>query len=103
MQTIATQIHVGVDRRLKIDLPDSVPIGEYEVLLVLNQRSAELPEVPVETDSLMPRWEKWFGEVDRLTLPDDPEAGDFPQQLLDKYRQQGLELRFCAIRGYCFA
>lgn len=41
MQTIETQVHVNEDRRLTIQLPDDLPIGEYEIVLVLNSRSAQ--------------------------------------------------------------
>ena len=92
MQTIETKIQVGPDRQLKIDLPATVSMGEYEVVLVLNHRSAETSAGPDEADALARRWDKWFEEVDRLPLPENPGAGDFQQHLVEKYRQQGLEL-----------
>lgn len=38
MQTIEARIQIGSDRTLLIQLPADVPTGEYEVVLVLNQR-----------------------------------------------------------------
>ena len=89
MQTIEAKIHVGADRQLRIDLPDTVLVGEYEVVLVLNQRSAA--EVDA-ADEIALGWEKWFGEVDQLSLLEGPGEGEFSQHLVAKYRQQGLDL-----------
>ncbi len=36
MQTIATKVNINQDRKLTIQLPDRIPAGEYEVVLVLN-------------------------------------------------------------------
>ena len=40
MQTIEARIQIGSDRTLSVQLPADVPTGEYEVVVVLNQRSA---------------------------------------------------------------
>jgi len=40
--------------------------------------------------TLKEKWEKWFSEVDQLEV--HPSSLDYHQQLLNKYRQQGLEL-----------
>jgi hypothetical protein len=39
VQTIETKVRVGSDRTLLVQLPTDVPTGEYDVVLVLNQRS----------------------------------------------------------------
>jgi hypothetical protein len=39
MQTIEAKVQIGADRTLQIQLPADVPVGEYEVVLVLNQAS----------------------------------------------------------------
>jgi hypothetical protein len=41
MQTIETKVRVGSDRTLLVQLPTDVPAGEYDVVLVLNQRSED--------------------------------------------------------------
>lgn len=41
MQTIEARVSVDEDRKLTIQLPASIPIGEYEVVLVLNTRPAQ--------------------------------------------------------------
>ena len=40
MQTIEARIMVGSDRTISMQLPADVPTGEYEIVLVLNQRSS---------------------------------------------------------------
>jgi len=38
-------------------------------------------------------WAKWFEEVDRLeVIPNHQDKSEYRQLLLNKYRQQGLEL-----------
>lgn len=41
MQTIETRVSVGDDRTLSMQLPADVPAGDYEVVLILNQRVPE--------------------------------------------------------------
>lgn len=48
MQTIATQVSVNEDRMLTIQLPADLPIGEYEIVLVLNDREIQ----PVKSSSI---------------------------------------------------
>ncbi len=45
MQTIEGWVQIGDDRRLSMELPAGVVAGEYEVVLVLNQRSATVSAV----------------------------------------------------------
>lgn len=40
MQTIEARILVGSDRTISVQLPADVPTGEYEIVLVLSQRSS---------------------------------------------------------------
>jgi hypothetical protein len=53
VQTIEAKVQIGDDRRLSMQLPTNVSVGEYEVVLVLNQppRVAETVE-RVETSEL---------------------------------------------------
>ena len=39
MQTIAAKVKVNADRTLTVQLSADVPLGEYDVVLVLNSRS----------------------------------------------------------------
>ncbi|MCY7277651.1 MAG: hypothetical protein LH702_28920 [Phormidesmis sp. CAN_BIN44] len=97
MQTIEAKVQIGDDRKLVIDLPNSVSTGEYQVVLVLQPRSVA-PETAVETEddpianTAAERWKKWFEEMDQLPLPETVGEGDFQQHLIEKYRKQGLEL-----------
>ncbi len=49
MQTIKARIRVGSDRTLSVQLPADVPVGEYEVVLVLNPRLVTAVEELVTT------------------------------------------------------
>jgi hypothetical protein len=42
--------------------------------------------------SLSDLWARWFEEVDRLEIPPIEPVNDYQEGLLNKYRQQGLEL-----------
>lgn len=90
MQTVEAKVEVRADRVMSVQLPTDLPIGEYDVVLVLNPRSASLAEEG--EDALARRWERWFEQVEQVPLLDHPAAGDFQQHLVEKYRQQGLEL-----------
>jgi hypothetical protein len=39
-----------------------------------------------------PKWQQWFDEVDRLELIPHEPVNEYQEALLDKYRQQGLDL-----------
>jgi hypothetical protein len=100
MQTIAAKVKVNADRTVTVQLPADVEIGEYDAVLVLNSRAAS--EIVKESnhaegedrdDSTIDlRWQKWFEEVERLPLLENPPKGDFQEYLVEKYRKQGLVL-----------
>jgi hypothetical protein len=92
MQTIEAKVEVKDDRVMSVQLPTELPIGEYDVVLVLSQRSASLAGAQEAEEALARRWEQWFEQVEQVPLLDHPAAGDFQQHLVEKYRQQGLEL-----------
>jgi hypothetical protein len=39
-----------------------------------------------------PKWQQWFDEVDRLEMIAHEPVNEYQEALLDKYRQQGLNL-----------
>ena len=41
MKTIEARVNIDEDRKVTIQLPVDMPTGEYEVVLVLNNRSAQ--------------------------------------------------------------
>ncbi|MEG4997126.1 hypothetical protein [Microcoleus sp. B4-D4] len=43
-------------------------------------------------DDIAKAWAKWFEEVDRLEVMTNQPKSEYQQLLLNKYRQQGLEL-----------
>jgi hypothetical protein len=45
VQTIEAKVQIGDDRRLSMQLPTNVSVGEYEVVLVLNQPSPKAVEI----------------------------------------------------------
>jgi hypothetical protein len=45
VQTIEAKVQIGDDRRLSMQLPTNVSVGEYEVVLVLNQPSRKAVEI----------------------------------------------------------
>lgn len=135
MQTIQAKVQVGSDRTLQVQLPNDVPAGEYELVLVLNpttpanandngtveippamqkiqalfresvepgrsladeliqerREEAQREEQHDQTD-LATRWQQWFEELDQLPMPEEREVPSFQQHLIEKYRQQGLDL-----------
>ncbi|MEB3885216.1 hypothetical protein [Lyngbya sp. CCY1209] len=44
METIKTKISVGSDRHLSLQLPQDLPPGDYEVLVVLSPKTTQKPE-----------------------------------------------------------
>ena len=98
MQTIGAKVQIGDGHKLTLQLPESVSEGEYEVVLVLNNlaesrdKTSEQNEVEQVKDSITLRWQKWFDEVNKLPLKENPKEEDFQQYLVEKYRKQGLDL-----------
>ena len=100
MQTIEAKVQVNADRTITVQLPADVQVGEYDIVLVLSNRSAEA-EVQQEnhTEGLHPdkttmsdAWEKWVEEVEQLPLLPKSTQSEYQQHLIEKYRKQGLEL-----------
>jgi hypothetical protein len=44
------------------------------------------------SDDVVPKWQQWFDEVDRLELIPHEPVNEYQEALLDKYRNQGLDL-----------
>lgn len=94
METIKTKISVGSDRHLSLQLPQDLPPGDYEVLVVLAQANQSESPTPTPLDLA---WEKWVREVQTMPLLEPPqnassESDEYETYLLEKYRNQGLEL-----------
>ncbi len=68
--------------------PSLEKVNQFLDSLLIEQQSQAV-ETPLE-QTLKEKWEKWFLEVDQLEV--HPSSLDYHQQLLNKYRQQGLEL-----------
>ena len=71
MQTIGARVQIGNDHKLTLQLPESLPEGEYEVVLVLSTAASSSADVSAQATaegqaSIDERWRKWFAEVDNL-------------------------------------
>ncbi|MBD2148950.1 hypothetical protein H6F44_02230 [Pseudanabaena sp. FACHB-1277] len=44
------------------------------------------------SDGVAPKWQQWFDEVDRLELIPHEPVNEYQEAILDKYRNQGLDL-----------
>jgi hypothetical protein len=44
METIKTQALIGSDRRLSLQLPQELAVGNYEILIVLAPKTPDQPE-----------------------------------------------------------
>ncbi|MCY7406044.1 MAG: hypothetical protein LH631_01345 [Alkalinema sp. CAN_BIN05] len=50
MKTVETTVKIGADRTLSVQLPTDIAVGEYEVVLILNQ-SFQPREIPAKIDT----------------------------------------------------
>ena len=57
---------------------------------VIHKHQAEIDSQPDE--QLKQKWLQWFDEVERLDVISPDLTSNYQQLLLNKYRQQGLEL-----------
>lgn len=73
-------------------LPESFlqEISDY-IDFVMHKHKYRIAE-PKLPDDLAKAWAKWFEEVDRLEVMTNQPESEYQQVLLNKYRQQGLEL-----------
>lgn len=58
----------------------------------LTPQSTQLLETFIEEEDRAKAWEKWFKDVALLKITPTKPASEYQQLLLNKYRQQGLEL-----------
>jgi hypothetical protein len=58
---------------------------------VIHKHQAEITNSQPDK-TLMEEWSRWFEVVDRLDVTPPKPASTYQQLLLNKYRQQGLEL-----------
>jgi len=50
------------------------------------------PDASKAAEKIVERWSQWFETVDHLDVTPLQPVSDYQQLLLEKYRQQGLEL-----------
>lgn len=98
MQAITAKALVNDDRTLTVQLPVEIQSGEYEIVLVLSNSdssgAASVPEPTAEEnqDQLNEAWEAWVKEGEDLTISPTSVTSEYQQALIEKYRDQGLEL-----------
>jgi len=73
-------------------LPDHLlsRVDEFVDFLIAQQQHQAV-NVPSE-ETLTDRWTQWFEAVDQLSVSTHQPQNEYQQRLLEKYRQQGLEL-----------
>lgn len=74
-------------------LPDSA-LSEVSDFIDLVMYKHQVKNADTRSSEDMAKaWAKWFEEVDRLeVIPRDIDQSEYQQHLLNKYRQQGLDL-----------
>ncbi|WP_414541516.1 hypothetical protein [Nostoc sp. CCY0012] len=73
-------------------LPDPLLARVEEFLdFLIAQQQKQAVNVQSE-DTLTDRWKQWFEVVDQLSVSTHQPQNEYQQRLLEKYRQQGLEL-----------
>lgn len=58
---------------------------------VIHKHQAEITDSQSD-ETLVESWSRWFEVADRLDVTPHESASNYQQLLLNKYRQQGLEL-----------
>lgn len=99
MQPIQTKGQVKEDKTLTltVQLPEEVQAGEYEVVLVLNSSApTSKPTASLSAEEEQRRlnkvWKELMEEVEDLPISPTPVSSEYQQDLVEKYRKQGLEL-----------
>lgn len=96
MQTVTTRVQVRGDHKLTIQLPEGISMGEYEVVLVFHDISTphnpSAIQIDPQDEELNNRWQNWLQDVEQLPSSQHSAQGGYQQHLLEKYREQGLEL-----------
>jgi hypothetical protein len=94
MQQAAVQIQVNADRTITVKLPDNLPIGEYSAVLVpVSQSNSSESNKPKKWDEKMNAvWEELMTEVEELPASPQPAQTEYHKSLIEKYRNQGLDL-----------
>lgn len=65
--------------------------GKQPIDVLLSEENSQQLN-PIAEETLQQKWEKWFSQVDQLELSLNSPQDDYQKHLLNKYRQQGLEL-----------
>lgn len=98
MQTITAKVQVNADHTVTMQLPTEIEVGEYEVVLVLSdthrsdRQTIEPTFLQNDQSDQLATWESWIQEVEQLNPKPNQTNSDYSQHLIEKYRQQGLEL-----------
>jgi hypothetical protein len=81
---------VVVNKLQQLPYPLVSRVHEFIDFLIAQQHNQA---VNVQSpESLTDRWKRWFEQVDQLSVLNHEPQNDYQERLLEKYRQQGLEL-----------
>lgn len=91
---IKAKVRIEVDRTVTVQLPEDVPAGEYEAVLVpiddgINSQNAENQKWDAEQAEA---WERIMKGVEQLQPSPQPAKSEYHKGLIEKYRKQGLNL-----------
>ena len=79
MQKVAAKVQINADRTVTVQLPEGVPIGEYDAVLVPvrevsgdnSQPSGVVESTPWDQD-MDDFWNQWVEEVETMPLSPQP-------------------------------
>ena len=99
MEGVAVKVQVNADRTVEVSLPDDVPVGEYEAVLVPvkklaieSAQSSEAVEREQWDEATEAFWNQWIEEVEQMPRSPQPATSEYHKSLIEKYRKQGLDL-----------
>jgi hypothetical protein len=74
----------------KISEPLLQEVNDF-IDFVIHKHQTEMPDNQLD-ELLVEKWSRWFNAVDELEVTPSESESTYPELLLSKYRQQGLEL-----------
>lgn len=96
MRVVETKVQVCATRQVIMQLPRDIPVGEYDVVLVMKEPTEFSPEgarlKAVEDIPIVERWQKFFEEMEKEYSASPSVPSEHYQSLVEKYRKQGLNV-----------
>ena len=98
MGNAAVRVRVNPDRTITVNLPDNLPVGEYNAILIpaesTNQQNKQQNSAESQQwdEKMEAAWEKLIDEVEQLPNAPQPATSEYHKSLIEKYKEKGLEL-----------